>query len=283
MKKFIELPYLGFGIGLRPKHFKDFLDHSPAIDWLEIISENFMFDGSRALYFLDQIRERYRVVPHGVSLSIGSSDDLDWDYLERLKNLVARVNPPWFSDHLCWSQHKGAHMHNLLPLPYTPKVADYVAGRIRMVQDFIGKPFIIENVSSYVEFTGSTMPEWEFLTRVAEKADCGILLDVNNVFVSASNHHFDAHTYFNAVPPERVIQYHVAGHRDKGTFLFDSHDQTIRDEVWSLYRDVIPRFGEVSLLIERDDHIPPLADLVDELNIARQIYENIVSPAISHT
>ncbi len=268
-------PYLGFGIGLRPPHFQDLLDSQPQVDWLEIISENFLLDGGRSLYYLDQFRERYHLVPHGVSLSIGSSDPLDEDYLTRLKRLVDKLDPPWFSDHLCWSNYGGKHMHNLMPLPYTRDVVEYVAERIKVVQSFIGRPFLLENVSSYVEFHQSEMTEWEFLTEITEAADCGILLDINNVYVSAKNHHYDPITYLNSVPKERVVQYHIAGHDDKGTYILDTHDHEIRDEVWDLYRQTIPLFGDVSLMLERDDHIPPLPELLAEVAYARKIHTDV--------
>ena len=277
--KIYNVPYLGFGIGLRPEFYADFIEKSPPVDWLEIISENYLMEGTRSNKFLDQIRERYPVVAHGVSLSIGSSDKLDWDYLKRLKTFLTRINSPWFSDHLCWTHHNHKQMHNLLPLPYTSETASYVAERIRIVMDFMQRPFIIENLSSYIEFTDSTMTEWEFLNEISEQANCGILLDINNIFVSGTNHHYDPMTYLNAIPPKRVIQYHIAGHQDKGTFLFDSHDHDICKQVWELYANVVERFGQTSLMIERDDHIPPLSELLAELATARRIHQETHSHA----
>ncbi|MSR88371.1 MAG: DUF692 domain-containing protein [Candidatus Margulisbacteria bacterium] len=276
--KFSSLPYLGFGLGLRTIHFEDFIATSPEVDWLEIISENFLLESARPLYYLDQIMERYKVVPHGVSLSIGSSDSLNMDYLKRLKNLVKKLDTPWFSDHLCWGSSGGTNLHNLMPLPYTSEVAKYVAERVRIVQDFVEKPFILENVSSYLEFETSTMTEWDFLTEIVETADCGILLDVNNVFVSSQNHHFDPMEYMRNVPKDRVVQYHIAGHDDKGKYILDTHDHEIQQDVWDLYRKTIPLFDQVSLMLERDDHIPPLPDLLSELAFAKSIYDDVMKP-----
>ncbi len=273
-KKF-NVPYLGFGIGLRPVHYKDLLENPLSVDWLEIISENFLLEGGRSLYYLDAFCEQYQLVPHGVSLSIGSANPLEETYLTKLKKLITKTKSPWFSDHLCWSNYKGKSYHNLMPLPYTDAIIDYVSQRIRMVQDFMEKPFLLENVSSYVEFTDSTMPEWEFLVRIAEKADCGLLLDINNIYVSSRNHGFDPLAYLNAIPPERVIQYHIAGHDDKGSYVLDSHDHPVRDEVWELYAKAIPLFGNTSLMIERDDHIPPLPDLLKELEYAKKIHQDV--------
>lgn len=278
LSKRFNVPYLGFGIGLRAPHYDALLRDTHAVDWLEVISENFMLAGGRSLYILDQFKERYRLIPHGVSLSIGASDPLDWDYLHRLKTLLRRIDAPWFSDHLCWSQQGGAHMHNLLPLVYTPEVATFVAEKIRIVQDFMEIPFLVENVSSYVEFKESQLSEWEFLTQVVEKADCGILLDINNIYVSARNHNFDPKTYIDHMPAERVIQYHIAGHDDRGSYILDTHDHPVRDAVWDLYAYAVPRFGNVSLMLERDDHIPPLSELLDELNHARAIYKSVRGP-----
>jgi uncharacterized protein (UPF0276 family) len=272
-----QLPNLGFGLGLRPQHYAELLDQNPQVDWLEIISENFMLEGGRALYFLDQFAERYRIVPHGVSLSIGSTDPLDWDYLKKLKKVVQKLDPPWFSDHLCWSKYNSFNLHNLMPLPYTPEVVSYVADRIRIIQDYMEKPFLLENVSSYVEFKDSAMPEWEFITRISEEADCGILLDVNNIFVSSFNHDFDPMAYINYVPTERVKQFHIAGHSDKGTYILDTHDHEIRDEVWKLYMEAAKRFKHVSVMIERDDKIPPLHDLLEELNYAKRLWHEALS------
>ena len=274
LKKLKSLPFLGFGIGLRPKHYESLLENPQQVDWLEIISENFMFDSGPTLEKLDEFKEKFTIIPHGVSLSIGSSDPLNFDYLKKLKKLIERLDPPWFSDHLCWTSYKKQNLHNLMPLPYTPETANYVAERIKIVQDFIEKPLLIENVSSYVEFNQSTMPEWEFIGQISEKANCGLILDVNNVFVSAFNHQFDPLTYINAIPPERVIQYHIAGHSDHETYIVDTHDHDVREEVWTLFEKTVPRFGQVSVMIERDDNIPPLDEVLEELNIAKEIWKS---------
>ena len=281
VKKIYNLPYLGFGIGLRTVHFEEILKKYPQIDWLEIISENFMLEDGKPIYFLEAFAERYPLIPHGVSMAIGSVDPLDRDYLKKLKKLLQRIHPPWFSDHLCWCQYSGKHMYNLLPVPYTKASAKLIAEKVKVLQEEIGIPFLLENVSSYVEFQSSEMPEWEFLSQVAEKADCGILLDVNNVFVSSYNHGFDPVTYLENVPPERVIQFHIAGHLDKKTYLLDTHDHPIRKEVWDLYQKAIPLFGDVSLLLERDDHIPPLPTLLKELNEAKEYHEQITQASYS--
>ena len=270
-----RFPFLGFGLGLRPAHYADFLSSPQPVDWLEIISENFMLDGGLPLYHLEKMKEKYRIVPHGVSLSIGSSDPLDFDYLTRLKKLIQFVDAPWFSDHICWTKIHGKHLHNLMPLPYTEETIDFVSEKIRIVQDFIEKPFIFENVSSYVEFKQSQMTEWEFVSRVADAADCGILLDINNVFVSSFNHDFDAMTYISHMPAQRVAQFHIAGHLDKGTYLLDTHDHAIRDEVWELYTAASALFPHTSVLLERDDEIPALPDLLDELGVARRKHARV--------
>ncbi|RAP33568.1 hypothetical protein DID80_07975 [Candidatus Marinamargulisbacteria bacterium SCGC AAA071-K20] len=272
MTKRFDIPNLGFGLGLRPIHFQDFIDNKPKVDWLEIISENFMIDGGRSLHHLDYFIDHYPIIPHGVSLSIGSVDPLDFNYLKKLKALIDKIDPPWFSDHICWTKIHGKNLHNLMPLPYTTDTINYVSEKIKIVQDYMERPFIFENVSSYVEFSGSQMPEWDFVSHVSEKADCGILLDINNIFVSGFNHDFDPKTYINNVPKDRVLQFHIAGHKDKGTYILDSHDHEIRDEVWDLYSWAAPQFGEVSVLLERDDDIPPLPDLLDELIKAKQTY-----------
>jgi hypothetical protein len=272
-------PNLGFGIGLRTDHYPDFLNGHPNVDFLEIISEGFMIEGGRPLHILDQLRDRYPIIPHGVSLSIGSIDPLDESYLTRLKGLLDKINPPWFSDHICWTKVHGKNLHNLMPLPYTQSTVDFVADKIKQLQDRMGRLFIFENVSSYVEFQQSQMPEWEFVAKVAQQADCGILLDVNNIFVSSFNHDFDPMDYINAMPADRIIQYHVAGHKDKGSVIIDTHDHTIRDEVWELYRKCTTIFDGVSTLLERDDHIPEINDLLSELDTARKLNTNVPIPS----
>lgn len=260
-----------FGIGLRHCHFSDFIEGDPNVDFLEVISENYLLDGGKAQDSLFQIAEKYPIIPHGVSLSVGSTDPLDTEYLTRLKVLFNQLSPPWFSDHLCWTRHSAHYMHNLLPLPYTKETAAFVAEKAKMVQGTLGIPLILENVSSYIEFKDSTMTEWEFLSEVVERADCGILLDVNNIFVSARNHNFDPIDYLDGIDPARVKQFHVAGHRDKGDFILDTHDEPVVDAVWQLFEIAVDRFPGVPVVLERDDNIPSVNELVAELDIARSI------------
>jgi len=271
----MSLPFLGFGLGLRTSHYGHILKNWPQVDWFEVISENFMIPGGRPLSILDQVRERYPVVLHGVSLSIGSVDPLNKDYLKSLKALVKRVNPPWVSDHLCWTGAHGKNLHDLIPLPYTEETLRHVVKKLKAVQDFLERPFLIENVSSYMEFSDSAMTEWEFLSRIVEEADCGILLDINNIYVSSVNHSFDPREYLKAIPKNRVAQFHLAGHSNKGRFLLDTHDHPVKKDVWDLYREALRRFGPVSTMIERDDHIPPFAKLYEELSQAREIYQGL--------
>ncbi len=269
--------FLGFGLGLRTEHFTDILEYSqspstkPNIDWFEIISENFMVSGGKPKYYLHAIREQYPMVMHGVSLSIGSSDPLDQDYLKKLKVLANEVQPHWFSDHLCWTGVNHTNTHDLLPLPYDDGVIQYVGDRIRQVQDQIGIPFLIENVSSYLSYKQSTMSEWEFVNAVVDYADCYILLDINNIFVSAKNHGFDPYDFLKSIDPKRVKQIHLAGHSDYGDYIIDTHDAPIVEGVWELYQAALVQFGAISTMIERDDNIPPLNELVSELDIARKI------------
>jgi uncharacterized protein (UPF0276 family) len=262
---------LGCGIGLRREHYGTILEQWPEIDWFEAISENFMVLGGRPLYVLDRVRERYPVVLHGVSLSIGSSDPLDYDYLGELRALAARVRPAWISDHLCWTGVGGQNAHDLLPLPYTEETIDHVVARVRAVQDFLERPLVLENVSSYLTYRQSTIPEWEWMGEIARRADCHLLLDVNNVYVSALNHRFDPLEYLRGVPHDRVVQFHLAGHTDNGSHLLDTHDHPIGDPVWRLYREAVSRFGPLSTLIERDDRIPELAEVAAEAETARRI------------
>jgi uncharacterized protein (UPF0276 family) len=252
----MEFPFLGFGIGLRSKHYGAILETRPRIDWFEVISENFMVPGGRPLHILEQIRSHYPIALHGVSLSIGSTDPLNDDYLDRLRELARRFEPAWISDHLCWTGIGGHTLHDLLPLPYTAETVGHVAERVQRVQDVLGRRILLENVSTYLEFQHSMMPEWEFVAEVATRADCGILLDINNIFVSAFNHGFSATQYLDAIPVQRVHQFHLAGHSDRGTFLHDTHDHAVAGPVWDLYTRAVRRFGSVSTLIERDDHIP---------------------------
>lgn len=273
-----RFPFLGFGVGLRTVHFPYILEQWPSIDWFEIISENFMIPGGRPLHVLDQIRARYPVVMHGVSLSIGSTDPLDDDYLHRLRTLAARVQPAWISDHLCWSSTGRHSLHDLLPLPQNAESVRHVVDRIKRVQDFLGARILMENVSTYLEFTHSTMPEWEYLSAIADGADCGILLDVNNIYVSSFNHDFDPAEYVRNIPIDRVGQFHLSGHSNMGTHIIDTHDHAIINAVWDLYEQAVARFGAVSTLIEWDDHIPPFDQLVEEVDRAKQRFGNMLEP-----
>jgi uncharacterized protein (UPF0276 family) len=272
-----EFPSLGFGVGLRRQHYSHVLDDRPKVDWFEVISENFMVEGGRALEVLEAVREHYPIVMHGVSMSIGSTDPLNRKYLRQLRDLARRFEPSWISDHLCWTGVGGRNLHDLIPLPYTDEAIRHVSARIRQVQETLERPMLIENVSSYMAFVDSTMTEWEFISAIAEEADCGILLDINNIFVSAFNHRFDANEYIDAVPVERVVQYHLAGHSDHGTYLLDTHDHPIRYEVWALYERAARRFGDVATLIEWDDNIPEFAVLADASERARSIYNKVTS------
>jgi uncharacterized protein (UPF0276 family) len=264
-------PRLGFGLGLRPPHYEDVLGGDPRVDWWEVISENFLVAGGNPRRVLRLVRERWPVVLHGVSLSIGSVDPVDDDYLARLAALAAEVDPSIVSDHLCWSALGGHSGHDLWPLPYTEEALALVVDKVGRVQDRLGRRILLENPSSYVTFAASQIPEAEFLAEVARRADCGILLDVNNVYVSSTNHGWDAGAYLAAIPPERVGQLHLAGHSDHGTHLLDTHDHPVCEAVWQLYGEALARFGDVASMIERDDHIPPLADLVTELEQARRV------------
>lgn len=266
----LGLPNLGVGIGLRTVHYAHLLERSPALDWLEILSENYLYTEGRPLYVLDQLAERYPIVMHGVSLSIGGSDPLDFDYLRRLKELKQRVRAHWVSDHLCWTGVAGRNTHDLLPLPYDAQTLRHTAARVRIVQDFLGERILLENPSSYVEFAQSRMHEAEFLSELAQTADCGLLLDVNNVYVSAFNHGFDAHAYLDALPYERVGQVHVSGHTHHGTHIIDTHVGPVIDEVWALWRAVEARMQGVSVLLEWDTDIPSFERVHSEALRARE-------------
>jgi len=270
-----EAPFLGFGVALRPKHYPDVLARARRgeleVDWFEAISENYMVAGGRPPRVLGEVRAASPLVLHGVSLNLGSTDPLDEAYLRELKALAARFEPAWISDHLCWTGVGGSNLHDLLPLPYTEESVRFVAARIARVQDRLGRRIAVENVSSYAAFSADAMPESEFLTAVCEAADCGILLDVNNVFVSAHNHGFDAQAYLDSVPAERVFQIHLAGHSVSGELLIDTHDYAVCDEVWALYARAVRRLGPVSTLIEWDDRIPGFDRLVQEVERARAV------------
>jgi uncharacterized protein (UPF0276 family) len=271
--------HLGFGLGLRTAHYEDILAHPPAVDWFEVLTENYLVAGGKPLSYLTRIRERYPVVMHGVSLSIGGTDPLDTLYLHRLKSLADRIQPQWISDHLCFTSVGGNHLHDLLPLPYTEDALAHVVARVRRVQDFLGRRILLENVSSYLEYRHSEMSEWDFIGEVVRRADCSLLLDVNNVYVSAANHGFDPHEYLRALPHDRVGQIHVAGHRDHGDYIIDSHDQPVACPVWALYARALELCGEVPTMIERDGEIPALDELVRELDIARAIARSTLERA----
>ena len=270
-----------FGLGLRVDHYSDFLGAPQPVDWLEIISENFMVRGGKPLAVLEQIKERYPIAMHGVSMSLGSTDGLDQQYLVELKKLIRRVNPIRVSDHLCWTGVQGINTHDLLPLPYHDKALEHVVGQIRQVQDTLERHILIENVSSYVSFSDSTITEWEFLRAVCEQADCYLLLDINNIYVSSFNHGFDPLTYLHAIPPERVQQIHLAGHTNNGDHIVDTHDHPVVDPVWELYHAACEHIGAVDTMIERDDNIPPLPEVLAELDEARRIAGSVFSREVA--
>ena len=264
----------GFGLGLRPVHFSSILsdkaERGQGVDWFEIISENFIDVGGMPMRNLMAVRERYPLAMHGVSLSIGAPDPLDGEYLSGLKALADRIEPSVVSDHLCWTGAHGPNLHDLLPLPLTEEALDHVAGRVRQVQDVLGRRIALENASTYVSFTADTMTEWDFLAELTRRADCDLLLDVNNVYVSSFNHGFDAEVYLAGLPVERVRQIHLAGHQHNGDHIIDTHDSPVADPVWELYAKAVRRFGDVPTMIERDADIPPYEDLVAELATARE-------------
>lgn len=270
-----QVPKLGIGLGLRPPHYDYIFKHLPKVDWFEIISENFLVDGGKPLETLDKLLEHYPVVMHGVTLSIGSSDPLDFDYLKRLKALARKTKTPWLSDHLSWGRLEGAHFHDLLPLPYTKEVIDYVAERARIVQDYLEIPFALENLSSYASFQEDQMPEWEFYSQVVEKADIKMMLDVNNIYVSSRNHNFSPSDYIRRIPFERVIQIHLAGHLDKGEYVLDTHDHPVTDEVWKLYGEVWPLTDSASTLLEWDENFLPFEETWQEALKAKAYQETL--------
>ena len=261
---------LGLGVGLRSVHFQHILSQQPPVDWFEIISENFMDSQGRPRYVLEQIAERYQIVMHGVSMSIGSTDPLNFDYLAKLKRLADGVQARWVSDHLCWTGVAGRNSHDLLPIPLNEQTLRHVVQRIRTVQDVLERPLVLENPSSYITFADSTMSEWEFISRMADEADCGLLLDVNNVYVSSVNHDFDPAEYIASVPHRRVVQFHLAGHTNMGTHCIDTHDGQVIDPVWELYRLAYRLTGGVSTLLEWDAKIPPFPEVHAEVLKARQ-------------
>jgi len=273
----LGLADLGVGVGMRIPHYSDLLDGEaqPGVDWLEIISENFMVGGGLPVRNLGRALDRYPLVQHGVSLSIGTTDPLDYDYLRKLKALLKRTGSPWVSDHLCWTGAEGVNLHDLLPLPYTEEAVAHVVARAREVQDLLDVRLVLENVSSYLTYTASAMTEWEFVTAIAEEADLGLLLDVNNVYVSSFNHGFDPRDFMDGVPAARVAQIHLAGHTNHGSYILDTHSARVIDPVWDLYRRALERTGPVSTLIEWDDDIPPFAELRAEADRARAIRDEV--------
>lgn len=265
-----NLPDLGLGIGLRTVHFNHILKNWPQLDWFEILSENYMDTEGRPMYILDQIAERYPIVMHGVSLSIGSTDPIDFDYLRKLKKLATRVDAVWLGDHVCWTGVAGRNGHDLFPIPYDEETLAFIIDRIKIVQDFMERPLILENPSTYLSFASSTMPEDEFIARMAEGSDCGLLLDVNNVYVTCRNHDLDPQAYLENIPYDRVVQIHLAGHTDKGTHCIDTHDGRVIDAVWELYADVQKRAGNRATLLEWDAEIPSFDEVHAEALKARQ-------------
>jgi len=263
---------LEIGLGLRVPHYRHILEKKPVCGWFEIISENFMVDGGRPLEVLDAILEQYTVVQHGVSMFLGNADPLDRDHLRKLKRLVKRTKTPWLSDHLCWGSVGGKCSHDLLPMPYTKGVAKHTARKIRQAQDFLEVPICVENVSSYAEFMQNEMTEWEFLSEVVEQADCGVLLDVNNIYVSSQNHGFDPREYLRKVPHHRVGQMHIAGHTRLEHVILDTHDHPVPDPVWSLYAEAVRLCGNVPTLLEWDDRIPSFDEVHAEALKARRFW-----------
>lgn len=284
----------GFGLGLRTTHYNEILAASEMaasalaakgratplrIDWFEILSENYMVPGGRPLAMLDAIRRDYPMVMHGVSMSIGTPEGPSANYLAELKKLIQRVQPLWVSDHLCWTGVHGQNLHDLLPMPYTEESIGVIVRNIRRVQEVLERPLVLENVSSYLGFASDTLSEWDFVAAIAEESDSLILLDVNNIYVSSVNHGFDPLTYLDALPAHRIRQIHLAGHHNHGSHIIDTHDHPVADPVWALYAEALRRFGPVASMIERDDHIPPLAELIAELDIARDIAQQVLTAA----
>ena len=263
-----------FGLGLRPAHYQAITEARPNIDWFELLTEDFLECAGDDWRWLSKIREHYPVSLHGVSLSIGSTDPVNKSYLIALKNLIQKVEPLWVSDHFCWTGIDGVNTHDLLPLPYSEEAIQHLVSRISEVQDFLNRQILLENVSSYIDFQSSEMTEWEFISEVSKRADCFILLDVNNIYVNAFNHGFSTQDFLNGIPVDRVKQFHIAGHKDCQTHIIDTHNADIISAVWDLYASALKRFGQVPLIIERDSEIPPLNEMLNELNQAREIYNN---------
>lgn len=262
---------LGFGLGLRPDHYEDLLERRPGLGFVEALTENYLIPGGRPLHYLDRVRAHYPVVLHGVSLSIGSTAPLDRGYLADLGRLARRIEPEWISDHLCWTGVDGVNLHDLMPLPYTEAALAHLVPRIQAVQESIGRRLVLENVSSYLSYADSEMTEWEFIAELSRRSDCLLLLDVNNVYVNSVNHGFDPDTFIRGVPAERVVQIHLAGHERQGDFIIDTHDSPVIEPVWALYQRTVRLLGPRSTMIERDANIPPLAELLDELQTAERL------------
>jgi len=258
----------GYGLGLRPEHYLEFVASRQRVDWLEILSDNYLVPGGKPLFYLDKIRCDYPIAMHGVAMNLGSLDPLDIDYIHSIRSLAQRVEPAVISDHICWTGFAGRRLHDLLPLPYTEEAVNHLSTRIRQVQDILGRRLVIENVSSYME-ADTPLREWEFVSAIAEAADCELLVDINNIYVSGHNHGFDPREYLQALPKHRVRQFHLAGHSQSGALRIDTHDQPVCDGVWELYRHAVELFEYVPVMIERDGNIPPLADLIQELDQAR--------------
>ena len=265
-------PYIGCGLGLRPTYYSDILNNSVDVDWFEIISENYMVPGGNPLAMLERVREKYPLVMHGVSLSIASTDPVNLDYLEELKSLANRIEPMWISDHLAWTGIEGVNLHDLLPIPYTQEALHHIAEKIRIVQDYLERPILIENPSTYISFKESEMDEANFLNELCEQENCSLLLDINNIYVSAFNHNFDAVTYLNKIQPANVVQMHIAGHTNYGTHIIDTHDQSVCDDVWALMEIASKRFPNASPMLERDDNFPPFIEIKSEFDKMRKTH-----------
>ena len=270
-----SLPHIGFGLGLRAPHYDDYLKHRPKLGWLEIITENFIDAHEGYREFLADLRQDYQFAMHGVSLSIGSTDPINRDYLDKIKNLAAFLDPAWISDHLCFTGIQGQNTHDLLPVPYTEDALKHIAERIRIVQDILERPMLLENPSTYITFDGSTMDEHTFIAELAEEADCALLLDVNNVVVSAFNHGLDSKAYIDSIPADRIVQIHLAGHTDKEDYKIDTHDREVSDAVWDLYRYTVQTKGQVSTMIEWDESIPTFDILYGEIEKANTLAEEV--------
>jgi len=270
-----KVPDLGIGVGYRVPHYREVVEQHPAMDWFEIVSENFMVDGGSPLHWLERVTDAYRVIPHGVSMSLGSEGNPE--HMRRLKQLLDRMDTPWFSDHLCFTGTQGLRTHDLLPVPYTAAVRDHMIERIKQTIGTMERVFALENPSSYAGFKSTTMPEWDFLSQLVERSDCAILLDVNNIFVSSINHGFDPMDYLNNIPMDRVVQIHLAGHSIMDGYRLDTHDAPVCDEVWELYERTIEKTGPVSTLIEWDGNIPSFARLQEEAERARSVRDKALA------